>query len=85
MSIPKIETQSFDEVKKLQELKLVELLSYVSANSKYYQSVFNEHGIDVTQIKTLEDLTTLPISINQKHDQSKTLVEKLVEIKSGGV
>lgn len=29
-----------------------------------------------------QDLTTLAISINQKHDQSKTLVEKLVEIKT---
>ena len=60
MSIPQIETQSFEEVKEHQERKLTELLRYVENNSKNYKRVFRENGIDVSQIESLEDLKKLP-------------------------
>jgi phenylacetate-CoA ligase len=60
MSIPQIETQSFEEVKEHQERKLTELLQYVQNNSKHYKRVFRANGIDVSQIESLEDLKKLP-------------------------
>ena len=60
MSIPQIETQSFEDVKEHQERKLTELLRYVENNSKHYKRVFRENGIDVSQIESLEDLKKLP-------------------------
>ena len=60
MSIPQIETQSFEEVKEHQERKQTKLLRYVENNSKHYKRVFRENGIDVSQIESLEDLKKLP-------------------------
>jgi phenylacetate-CoA ligase len=45
---------------RMQEQKLQELLSYLAANSPYYQELFAKHQIDVSAIKTLQDLTNLP-------------------------
>jgi len=60
--IPKIETKSKEEIKKLQEARLKELLQYVNNNSKFYKELFTKHNIDISQIKTLEDLTKIPVT-----------------------
>ena len=39
--IPHIEKQTTAEIKAFQELKLQEVLQYVSANSVYYQNLFD--------------------------------------------
>ncbi|OMP31460.1 phenylacetate--CoA ligase family protein [Mangrovimonas sp. DI 80] len=67
--IPKIEKASLADIKLFQEEKLSELLTYLQANSKYYQKVFKEQEIDVSTIKTLEDLVKLPLT--SKEDLQK--------------
>jgi phenylacetate-CoA ligase len=63
--IPKIETASLDEIKTFQEQKLAELLAYVNANSAFYQRLFASNKIDISQIKTLEDLQLLPVTTKE--------------------
>lgn len=63
--IPHIETQSFEEINAFQILKLQEVLQYVNANSVYYKNLFQEHNIDVSQIKNLVDLQHLPTTTKE--------------------
>ena len=67
--IPKIETASTAEIKIFQEQKLSELLEYVSLNSPYYKRLFGSNNIDISEIKTLEDLQLLPVT--SKEDLQK--------------
>jgi phenylacetate-CoA ligase len=60
--IPVIEKKSLSEQKKYQEEKLPELLSYLQTNSKYYSELFKINNIDISKIKTLEDLQNLPVT-----------------------
>lgn len=63
--IPHIEKQTTAEIKAFQELKLQEVLQYVSANSVYYQNLFQEHNIDISKINTLEDLHLIPTTTKE--------------------
>jgi phenylacetate-CoA ligase len=63
--IPHIEKQTTAEIKAFQELKLQEVLQYVSANSVYYQNLFQEHNIDISKINTLEDLQIFPTTTKE--------------------
>ncbi len=63
--IPSIETVSREEITKLQEQKLQEHLQYLQANSPYYQRLFKTHNIDITTIKTIEDLQQIPITTKE--------------------
>ena len=58
--IPVIETQSKDAIRLFQEGKLRELLQYLKEKSPYYQHLFRENNINITQIQHLEDLQRLP-------------------------
>ncbi len=60
--IPEIELKSTSEIKALQESKLQELLSYLATNSPFYKKVFQQHAIDISNIKSLEDLTKIPVT-----------------------
>jgi phenylacetate-CoA ligase len=51
-----------DEIKKLQERKLQALLQYLNANSPFYRKLFAQQAIDINTVKTLKDLTRLPIT-----------------------
>lgn len=62
MHIPLIETKPLEQIKKLQEEKLVELLNYLKQNSKFYKQHFHKHLIDIDHIKTLEDITRIPVT-----------------------
>ncbi|KIA98064.1 phenylacetate--CoA ligase [Flavobacterium sp. KMS] len=63
--IPEIEKGSLEEIKVFQEQKLVELLTYISQNSPYYKDLFEKKNIDVSTIKTLEDLQLLPATTKE--------------------
>jgi len=63
--IPHIEKQTKAEIKTFQELKLQEVLQYVSANSVYYQNLFQQHNIDISKINTLEDLQLIPTTTKE--------------------
>ena len=61
-TIPHIETQSLNDMARLQELKLAELLTYVVAHSTFYKNRFKKHRIDITTIKTVADLQHIPVT-----------------------
>lgn len=68
--IPKIELADTAEIKALQEQKLQETLAYVNAHSPYYQRLFANRNIDISQIKTLEDLALLPVTTKEDLQQN---------------
>jgi len=51
-----------DNIKLQQEQKLQQLLAYINQHSPFYSELFTTNAIDVNAIKTLEDLTSLPIT-----------------------
>jgi len=59
---PDIERQPLAVIKKFQENKLVETLDYVNHFSKYYKTVFEKEKITISKIKTLEDLSNIPLT-----------------------
>jgi phenylacetate-CoA ligase len=67
--IPNIEQASTQEIKVFQEGKLKELLIYLKEKSAYYKRVFHEHGIDINEIKSLEDLIKIPITTKDQLQQ----------------
>ena len=60
--IPNIETKSLAEQKKYQETQLSSLLQYISERSKFYAELFEKEKIDISKIKTLEDLQRIPVT-----------------------
>lgn len=69
---PSIEKSSIQDIKKFQEEKLQELLAYLAANSPFYQRLFKENNIQISEIQTLEDLGKIPTTskndIQQNND-----------------
>ncbi|HVV54605.1 MAG TPA: AMP-binding protein [Mucilaginibacter sp.] len=49
-----------DKITAIQEQKLRELLLYVSMHSPFYKDVFSKNHIDITTVKTPDDLVKLP-------------------------
>ena len=62
MFIPKIEKANKEQIKKYQESRLPELLNYLKENSPFYAKFFTKHNIAIDQIKTMEDLATIPVT-----------------------
>lgn len=60
--IPEIEKQPLSEIKIFQEDKLKDLLSYLETHSKFYKNLFKKNNINTEEIKTLEDLTNIPVT-----------------------
>ncbi len=67
---PKIERKSQTEIKLFQEEKLKELLHYIRAKSPFYQKLFKENSIDISEIKTLEDLAKIPFTTKNDLQQN---------------
>ena len=69
---PFIEKASSHNIKIFQEEKLQELLVYLEANSPFYQRLFKENNIQISEIQTLEDLKKIPTTskndIQQNND-----------------
>ncbi|MBR1538920.1 MAG: AMP-binding protein [Bacteroidales bacterium] len=57
-----IEFENPEVIKAFQEQRLQEALSYLQAHSPYYRKMFREGGIDISRIRHLEDLTSLPFT-----------------------
>jgi phenylacetate-CoA ligase len=76
---PEIETQSAQVIKKFQESKLTETLTYIKNKSSFYKSLFKKHNIAIEKIKTLEDLKIIPVTTKddlQKYNSDFICVEK---------
>ncbi|GHT09299.1 phenylacetate--CoA ligase [Bacteroidia bacterium] len=57
-----IEYKSKEEIKSFQEEQMQTALQYLSGHSPFYQSMFKEYGIDIAQIRYLEDLQQIPFT-----------------------
>ena len=53
------------EIKRYQELRLADELEYLNRRSAFYQRMFREERIDISCIRTLEDLQQLPVTTKQ--------------------
>ncbi len=62
---PEIEFQPREVIKAFQEGKLKEHLLYLKEKSPFYQRMFKENNIDISNIKTLEDLTKIPVTTKE--------------------
>ncbi|HLW31301.1 MAG TPA: AMP-binding protein [Aequorivita sp.] len=60
--IPEIEKASVVAIKAFQEKRLGETLQYLKARSPYYQRVFTENNIQISEILSLEDLHKIPVT-----------------------
>ena len=57
-----IETMPRDDIRKMQDKRLVSMLEYVRARSSFYNNKFLQHGIDVEKVTGLRDLEELPFT-----------------------
>ena len=60
--IPEIETRPQSEIRSYQDGKLKEMLAYINRNSNYYSRIFNNFGVNIDQVRGLDDLSTLPVT-----------------------
>ncbi len=65
MALREIETRSKDEIIQFQENELKKTLQYINTHSKFYINTFKKHQIDIEQIKTLDDLSQLPLTTKE--------------------
>ena len=67
---PSIEKASIQEIRKVQEQKLHELLVYLEMHSPFYQRIFKENNIHIADIHTLEDLQKIPTTTKNDIQQN---------------
>ncbi|MCY0969835.1 phenylacetate--CoA ligase family protein [Chryseobacterium wangxinyae] len=69
---PLLEKSTVQEIKIFQEQKLQELIAYLGNHSPFYQKLFTENNIEISDIQTLEDLQKIPTTskndIQQNND-----------------
>ena len=76
---PEIQFRSPEEIKCYQEERLAQTLTYLQAHSKFDQRMFEEHHIDINQIKKIEDLQQIPVTTKtdlQLHNDGFICVDK---------
>ena len=57
---PEAETMQVEDIKKLQEEKLIKQVKYVYDNVKYYRDLMDQKGVKPEDIKCLSDISKLP-------------------------
>lgn len=57
-----VEMMPLDELRKLQDEKLVEQMAYLKGRSEFYQKKFADAGVTFDEIRTVEDLQKLPFT-----------------------
>ncbi|MGZ3755820.1 MAG: phenylacetate--CoA ligase family protein [Mucilaginibacter sp.] len=60
MIVPQTNYTEAHTAKLLQEQKLADLLAHLSLHSPFYQELFAKNQVDISTIKTLDDLVSLP-------------------------
>ena len=58
-----------EDIKKFQEERLREELRYLADHSRFYQAMFRNEGVDIRDIRTLEDLRQLPVTTKKDLQQ----------------
>ena len=59
---PKIEQATPGQILEFQNRKLQDLLKYVQSNSPFYSGLFKSNRINIHEIRTVKDLTRLPVT-----------------------
>ena len=54
-----------EEIKAFQEARLQEALAYLQEHSAFYRRMFQDNNIDISAIKSIEDLTKIPTTSKQ--------------------
>lgn len=67
--IPQIEKSSVQEIKTFQEEKLKGMLEYVNEKSPFYKRYFKENKVEISEIKTIEDLQKIPVTTKDQLQQ----------------
>lgn len=60
-----IHYRSHAEIKRFQEERLAEELRYLQSNSRFYRTMFEKHGIDIANIRRIEDLQSIPVTTKE--------------------
>ncbi len=63
---PEIETIPLSKLRKLQSERFVKLVNYMYRNQPFYKKAWDEKGIDISKIKSIEDIVQFPFT--QKDD-----------------
>ncbi|GHB73601.1 phenylacetate--CoA ligase [Streptomyces viridiviolaceus] len=61
-----VETISSAEARAVQDERLREQIAHLAANSAFYREKFSKHNVDVTKIRTVDDLAGLPFTEKQE-------------------
>ena len=69
MTLTAATSKTSADIKLMQEQKLQELLVHLNTHSPFYKELFIKHGIEITAVKTLADLATLPTTTKEDLQQ----------------
>lgn len=58
----KIETMNLEELKVLQSERLRKMLEYIYTNSPFYKKKLDDAGVNIKEIKTIDDIVKLPFT-----------------------
>lgn len=72
-----IEVTPWEEVRTLQEERLLEQVEYLAAESDFYRQKFSEWDLDPTEIRSLEDFERIPYTV--KEDERQNQVDPTAE------
>lgn len=78
--LPSLSFQSKSHIKAYQEIRLADLLQYVSVHSPFYKELFKSHQIDIKNIRGIEDLVKIPPT-EKEHLQTQN--EKFLCVPAG--
>ncbi|GEQ85248.1 phenylacetate--CoA ligase [Patiriisocius marinistellae] len=67
---PIIESASPQEIKALQETEMQKMLAYIGEHSTYYKKLFKSNKINISEVKTLQDLQQLPLTTKDQLQQN---------------
>ena len=87
MFLQEKDNQQADQSTQMQEQKLKELLVYLSQNSPFYKELFAKHSINIYDINTVADLSSIPTTtkddLQQRNNDFLCVpVEKVIEYTS---
>ncbi|MCK7560130.1 hypothetical protein MKQ70_36515 [Chitinophaga sedimenti] len=85
MYIPDIELQPKNRIKQFQEMELQHLLGYLRQFSPFYKEWFDKHGVEVSSIRTLEDLVKIPAVGKEDLQQRNWDFYALIKVRSRNI
>lgn len=66
---PEAAFQSIEEIKAMQEIKLQETIAYLNQHSPFYKEFFSKARFNPSGIKTIEDLSVIPVTMKEDLQQ----------------